>query len=280
MDVDNLLKIGDIAKLCNITIQTLHYYDKINLLKPYCIDEESNYRYYSKMQVFDLISINYLKYLGFSLKEIREYLDTNDKVKIHEMYNKKRQFYEKQIKTYKAKKDELDVRVALFDSFFSTSAGNNLDENEDIKLVEFRDRHIFFVRERIDFNIIERILLTNKFQALILKERTVLKSPIMHVIHSNYLKLFDEKADIELCKATKFKSKKSANIRVIKAGKFLTSIHRGGHKSSIYKYNKMLAHAEKEKLSVCGPVILKYISTLTEVKDPEKVVFEIQIPVK
>ncbi|WML32924.1 MerR family DNA-binding transcriptional regulator [Clostridium sp. OS1-26] len=42
-----LYSAGETSKLARTTIATLHYYDKIGLLKPAKIDEHSGYRYYS-----------------------------------------------------------------------------------------------------------------------------------------------------------------------------------------------------------------------------------------
>ncbi|MDU4855410.1 MAG: MerR family DNA-binding transcriptional regulator, partial [Clostridioides difficile] len=39
--------IGEMSKLHKISIQTLRYYDQIDLFKPVHVDQESNYRYYS-----------------------------------------------------------------------------------------------------------------------------------------------------------------------------------------------------------------------------------------
>ena len=46
----DLFTIGEIAKLFEINIRTLRYYDEINLLKPERIDPNSKYRYYSTKQ--------------------------------------------------------------------------------------------------------------------------------------------------------------------------------------------------------------------------------------
>ena len=49
-----LYKIGEFAKLTNIPVKTLRYYDEINLLKPEEIDLFSGYRYYGDKQKEDL----------------------------------------------------------------------------------------------------------------------------------------------------------------------------------------------------------------------------------
>jgi len=76
--VDNKFLIGEMAQLHNVTVKTLRYYDEIDLLKPIFINEENGYRYYSTEQFEQLNSINFLKQLGFSLKEIKLHLDRRD----------------------------------------------------------------------------------------------------------------------------------------------------------------------------------------------------------
>ncbi len=70
-----LYKIGEFAKLTNIPVKTLRYYDEINLLKPEEIDLFSGYRYYGNKQKEDLEIILALKEAGFSLEEIKKNKD-------------------------------------------------------------------------------------------------------------------------------------------------------------------------------------------------------------
>lgn len=39
--------IGDMAKIHNVSTQTLRYYDKIGLLNPKVVDKNNGYRYYT-----------------------------------------------------------------------------------------------------------------------------------------------------------------------------------------------------------------------------------------
>ncbi|MGO0061484.1 MerR family transcriptional regulator [Brevibacillus fluminis] len=68
------LSIGEMAKLRNVTVDTLRHYDKIGLLKPYQIDPGSGYRYYSISQYEVLGTIKELREIGFSLEEIKQFL--------------------------------------------------------------------------------------------------------------------------------------------------------------------------------------------------------------
>ena len=61
---------GEFAKMAHITIRTVRYYDKANILKPSFVNE-SGARFYTDEDFAKLQQILLLKYLGFSLDEIR-----------------------------------------------------------------------------------------------------------------------------------------------------------------------------------------------------------------
>lgn len=69
--MDQYYSIGEVAKLTNISIQTLRYYDQIGLFKPSHVDKKTNYRYYKDSQLYYLDIIKSLKYIGISLDEIK-----------------------------------------------------------------------------------------------------------------------------------------------------------------------------------------------------------------
>ncbi len=70
--------IGKMAKLNNVSEQTLRLYDKIGLFKPAYVDEKNGYRLYDIGQSARLDIIQYLKNLGMTLKEIKEVFDYRD----------------------------------------------------------------------------------------------------------------------------------------------------------------------------------------------------------
>lgn len=88
-----MLKIGDFANLFNVTIKTVRFYEEKELLKPCYIDKYSGYRYYDDANIKQMSKIMYLKELGFSLEEIKNYDENLVKSKITE--------YEEKIMQYK-----------------------------------------------------------------------------------------------------------------------------------------------------------------------------------
>jgi len=62
------------AKLTRVTVRTLHYYDQIGLLRP-SFERPNGYRVYTDADLLRLQQIVTLKFMGFSLTEIRRLLD-------------------------------------------------------------------------------------------------------------------------------------------------------------------------------------------------------------
>ena len=70
--------ISEMAKLANVTVRTLHYYDEINLLSPTEIAPDTGYRYYDGMAVERLQQILFYRELDFPLKEINKIMNSSD----------------------------------------------------------------------------------------------------------------------------------------------------------------------------------------------------------
>jgi DNA-binding transcriptional MerR regulator len=66
-----MIKIGDFARLSQVSVVTLRYYDEMDLLKPVKVDSITGYRFYSADQLPLLNRILALKDLGFSLEQIK-----------------------------------------------------------------------------------------------------------------------------------------------------------------------------------------------------------------
>lgn len=62
---------GEFARMANVTVRTIRYYDKQNILKPSYVNE-SGARFYTDSDFVRLQQILLLKYLGFSLEDISE----------------------------------------------------------------------------------------------------------------------------------------------------------------------------------------------------------------
>lgn len=68
---DDLMTVGEIARRVGVTVRTIQYYDQKDLLHP-SSKSEQNQRLYSREDEERLYRILTLKYLGFSLAQIKE----------------------------------------------------------------------------------------------------------------------------------------------------------------------------------------------------------------
>lgn len=69
------LTIGEVAKITNLSISTLRYYDSEGIISPSYKDENTNYRYYRFFQIPIIKMIVHLKKLGFNNSSIKSHLE-------------------------------------------------------------------------------------------------------------------------------------------------------------------------------------------------------------
>jgi DNA-binding transcriptional MerR regulator len=73
----NHYRVGEVATLTQVSVRTLHHYDRIGLLRP-AAHSTGGYRLYGEDDLLRLQQILTLRYLGFPLKRIGELLDRPD----------------------------------------------------------------------------------------------------------------------------------------------------------------------------------------------------------
>ncbi len=72
-----LFQAREFAELAGVTVRTLHHYDRLGLLKPSRYTE-AGYRLYGERDFARLQQIVMLKFIGLSLKEIKELLNQRE----------------------------------------------------------------------------------------------------------------------------------------------------------------------------------------------------------
>lgn len=70
-------RVAEFAKLAGVTVRTLQYYDRIDLLKP-SHTTEGGHRLYERRDLLRLQHILTLKWMGFKLEQIKPLLDGTD----------------------------------------------------------------------------------------------------------------------------------------------------------------------------------------------------------
>jgi DNA-binding transcriptional MerR regulator len=74
---NNLLKVGLVAKAAGVSVQTLHYYERVGLL-PKASRSAANYRLYSSETIRRVRFIKKAQAVGLTLEETKQILDLKD----------------------------------------------------------------------------------------------------------------------------------------------------------------------------------------------------------
>ncbi len=108
----DLLTVGELAKEMDVTVRTLQFYDKEGLLIS-SAKSEGGRRLYSKKDMVKLHQILSLKYLGFSLEEIKtKLLPLDSPEDVAQILGKQKFIIEEQIKELNTVADAIDSLLA------------------------------------------------------------------------------------------------------------------------------------------------------------------------
>ncbi|RIX52175.1 MerR family transcriptional regulator [Paenibacillus nanensis] len=111
-----MFRIGTFAQICGVTVKTLRHYDKLGLLKPARVDEESGYRYYSAEQLLTIRRIEGFKEQGLTLEMMRPLLTGPVTLTLAERtLLRKRKELERQIHEAQKLLAEIDERLLQID---------------------------------------------------------------------------------------------------------------------------------------------------------------------
>src|SRR6266480_4592224 len=106
------LKIGEFARVGQVSIATLRHYDQCGLLKPNALDPYTGYRYYSLDQLARLNRILALKDLGFPLEQITRLLEKDLSLdQLRAMFTLKQAQAQHMIETEQARLARISARL-------------------------------------------------------------------------------------------------------------------------------------------------------------------------
>ncbi|MEG0275580.1 MAG: MerR family transcriptional regulator [Coprobacillus sp.] len=153
MKNNNLLTVGQLAKKMNVTVRTLQYYDQEGILKPSCLSEGKR-RLYTSKDVIQLNQILTLKYLGFSLKEIKgKIYDLNTPEEVATVLESQKKSIEEQIN----KLQEVSSSLVLLKEEVLKRKTVNFDRYADIISLIRRGNENYWVINAFDDSLNEHL---------------------------------------------------------------------------------------------------------------------------
>ena len=134
--------IGDFARLGNVSVRALRFYDATGLLRAMHVDPDSGYRHYGPDQIPRLRQIRAFQDLGFSLAQIRELLRKNLSAgSMRGLMEQRRSELKRHIRE--------DVsRLARVEQHMQDLVGRN-GESTQVMIRETRDAWVVSLREKL-----------------------------------------------------------------------------------------------------------------------------------
>lgn len=120
---------GEFARMAGVSVRTIRYYDKQNILKPSYV-APSGARFYTESDFARLQQILLLKYLGFSLDDIQEItVDTGDTHMLRNSLNQQLKLVQDRIEQMQL------VEAAIRDTAAAIEKEHELDWNHMLNLI-------------------------------------------------------------------------------------------------------------------------------------------------
>ena len=137
------MRIGDFARLGNVSTRTLRFYGQAGLLRPAHVKPENGYRHYDPRQLAQLHQIQLLKEMGLSLEEIRQLLARRSTApELREVFLERRSALLKRMQ-------EDSVRLTRIDARMRVLEGHRNAALPEVQLRQTRPVWVVSLREKI-----------------------------------------------------------------------------------------------------------------------------------
>ena len=265
-----MLTTGQFSKICQVSVKTLHYYDKIGLLTPLRVDSLTGYRYYSREQMDRMLLIGRLKRYGFSLEEIADILVCGDE---RVLFSKLK--HQKEKLTLQRQETELIISELSdhLQNFERTGNIMGYQKRYEICTVYTPDRAVIASRQMMgvkDFGT----YFSSLYERMAKEELT--PDGIRGAVY--YDEEFNrECSDIELIAGVKQTGRAD---KIIKGRLCASTIHKGAYSSLSDAYGALVAWIEEKGYAWDGAPYEIYTKTQFDGLAPKDWETEIYFPVK
>lgn len=284
---DKRYSIGEIAELCDVSTWQMRYYDKHGILSPDFKDDGTNYRYYSRSKMEEILLMTELKRIGVPLKQIAALLNSRNLPvlktalaerigRAKEEVNAARQKYEQTVELFLQVSRAMDML-----DLHPQGAGC-----QAIGVVDVPVHRIVYTR-RSDCLSAQLGLLFRRAELykIINKYNLAVAGANMAIIHSNYLQQFnncpeDSEGDLEMCVNVTETRECCPHCRNYGGFKAVTAVHVGDYYLMEGLYRQMEAWTAANGLELSGAAVEEYIAGPTMTTNKDCYVTRIYLPLK
>lgn len=270
-----LLKIGEFARVGQVSIATLRHYDQYGLLKPNALDPDSGYRYYSLDQLAHLNRILALKELNFPLEQIAHLLEEDLSLEqLRGMFKLKQAQTQHMIDTEQARLTRIAARLRQIEQEGKMPAYEVLLKQVDPLLVAS-------IRDSIPI-LSERGQMYETLSAYLDQQGVQCSLPDLLLLHSRH-ELHNEGMCIDVEVAiplpTALPGNEQIRIRTLPSALMACTVHTGDNLFLGQAYAALYRWLKDNGYRLTGSPRLVYLQH-AEYMDPSHYVTEVQFPVE
>ena len=267
-----MFTVGEMARLFDMPVKTLRYYDEISLFKAAEV-AENGYRYYRSEQFEILNSIKFLREHGLSIARIKEHLEKRDLPGFVAKLREQRAFYQEEMKRLRQASRSLDERIA------ELSALPDMSEFGIIREVYRPMRNVVMLK---------RNFISNDDLELNLREleaRSGLNSSQMigrvgltvarRELSKGRFNSFNGLLILSTCRC-----RGELASRLPEALYISVYINAGDHSRSAEYYPRLLKYIEEKGYRIAGDAVERVMADFFITRDEDEYVTEIEIPVE
>jgi DNA-binding transcriptional MerR regulator len=268
--------IGQIARLYDVSIKTLRYYDDIEVFKSTEVNKDTGYRYYKSDQFRHLNTVKFLRLLGVSLKKMKSFLDNRNTDNFIELLDEQKDLIDTKIRALETSKRRIEIKINEITEL------KNLHENGIIKVQELPERKVVHLLAKI---------MTQKEIELAIRDLEVKYKKMNLFVSIGSVCLFISRENISGGVFNEYNGvalipdnfdKREVAESTLPAGTYITAYFAITHLDPQAKehYEKMLTYIDENSYEIVGDVIERAIIDNFISSDPKECILEVQIPVR
>ena len=263
--------IGELAKLFNISTDTLRHYDKIDLLKPN-YDAGNKYRVYSVRNFFKLSRILFFKNLDISLLDIKKYMNNKNTNNLLTLLKNKEEEIDVKITKLMNLKNKINTKLDLL---------GNIKQELNVVKIKLLPRRIGVVLDindsKNEYELKESVKKNEKYLKLsswLIEGQvyTSLSRENMTKGSFNKFKYFIEIVSTE--------NLIHGELKIIPENEYACVVFRGPYKDIENHYNLLIQWIHENGYEILGDSIEKNIVDYDFSDSENEYVSEIQIPIR
>lgn len=276
------MRIDEFSKISGVSVYTLRFYDKLNILKPISVNQNNKYRNYESKQLSRVAEINSLKELGVPLKDMSDFFSTpsNDAKMIRVIAD--RQISELQTKIKHTEDQIKHIQASLFlynNGGFDMMNGITVKTTRAFLAATLRDQYDKGTKKYDEFST----NLWDKLENEIKKNGGLLSTPCLTLYYSGlYLnqdnKIVDQEIVEPLTHGLVVGEKSDVVIREIPSEEVASIIHTGGFNDIGVTGNKLIAWVKENGYEISRPI--REIYHIDQKNPGDLSTIELQLPLK